>query len=102
MDVYTCGKRICNMFRYFIDVQAGVVRVERLLFHRGGANNALPTAISHVVVYRDHRVTLLITPLFTNGCSIYVYDRDTYIVYRSNSLAGVLPGVVVAQYPKRI
>lgn len=48
------------LFRYFVDSQAGVVCVERLLFHRGGANNALPTAISHVVVY-----------------------RDTYIVYRS-------------------
>ena len=36
------------IFNYFIDTQAGVVRVERLLLHKGEANNVLPTAI----VYR--------------------------------------------------
>ena len=35
------------IFRYFIDTQAGVVRVERLLLHKGDANNVLLTAIAY-------------------------------------------------------
>ena len=35
------------IFHYFIDIQAGVVRVERLLLHKGVVNNVLPTAIAY-------------------------------------------------------
>ena len=37
---------------YFIDTQAGVVHVERLLVHKGDANNVLPTAIIYHSVPR--------------------------------------------------
>ena len=37
---------------YFIDTQAGVVRVERILLHNGDASNVLPTAIAYRSVQR--------------------------------------------------
>ena len=40
------------IFHYFIDTQAGVVRVERLLLHKGDANNVLLTAIAYRSVPR--------------------------------------------------
>ena len=39
------GNVLHVIFRYFIDTQAGVVHVERLLLHKGDANNVLPTAL---------------------------------------------------------
>ena len=46
------GNVLHVIFRYFINTQAGVARGERLLLHKGGANNVcLP--LSHIVVYRD-------------------------------------------------
>ena len=36
------GNVLYVIFRYFIDTQAGVVRVGRLLLHKGDANNVLP------------------------------------------------------------
>ena len=45
------GNVLHVIFRYFINTQAGVVRVERVLLHKGDANNCLP--LSHTdIVYR--------------------------------------------------
>ena len=44
------GNVLHVIFRYFIDTQAGVVRVECVLLHKGDTNNVLPTAIA---LYRD-------------------------------------------------
>ena len=46
------GNVLRVIFRYFIDTQAGGVRVERLLLHKGDASNVLPTAIAHRSVPR--------------------------------------------------
>ena len=46
------GNVLHVIFRYFIDTQAGVVHVERLLFHKVDANNVLPTAIAYCSVPR--------------------------------------------------
>ena len=40
------------IFRYFIDTQAGVFRVERLLLHKGDGTNVL-SPLSHIIVYRN-------------------------------------------------
>ena len=37
------------IFSYFIDTQAGVVRAERLLLHKGDTNNVLSTTIAYAV-----------------------------------------------------
>ena len=39
-------------FRYFIDTQVGVVRIERLLIHNDDSNNVLSTAIAYRSVSR--------------------------------------------------
>ena len=63
------------IFRYFIDIQAGVVSVERL-FHKGDANNVLPTAIAYRSVPRYGYCVSCTVP-----CGVY---RDTPApVYRS-------------------
>ena len=41
------GNVLYVRFRYFIDTQASVVRVERLLLHKGNANNVLSTPIDY-------------------------------------------------------
>ena len=46
------GNVLHVIFHYFIDTQAGVVRVERLLLHKGDMNNVLPTAITYRSVPR--------------------------------------------------
>ena len=48
------GNVLHVIFRYFINTQAGVVRVEHLLLHKGDANNVLPTIIAYgsVLQYR--------------------------------------------------
>ena len=76
------------VFRYFIDTQAGVVRVERLLLHKGDANSVLPTAIAYrsvprygycvsctvpCGVYRDTPVHRCIVPALAL-CSEYMND----------------------------
>ena len=41
------GNVLRVLFRCFIDIQSGVVRLERLLIHKSDANNVLPTAIAY-------------------------------------------------------
>ena len=41
------GNVLHVIFRYFIDTPTGVVRFERLLLHKGDANNVLPTAFAY-------------------------------------------------------
>ena len=52
------GNVLHVIFRYFIDTQARVVRVERLLLHKGVANNVLPTAIACRSVPCTHHSSL--------------------------------------------
>ena len=46
------GNVLHVIFRNVIDTQVGVVRVERLLIHKGDASNVLPTAIAYRIVPR--------------------------------------------------
>ena len=46
------GNVLHVIFRNVIDTQVGVVRVARLLLHKGDANNVLPTAIAYRSVQR--------------------------------------------------
>ena len=46
------GNVLHVIFRYFIDTHSGVVRVERVLLHKGDANNVLPNAIAYRSVPR--------------------------------------------------
>ena len=46
------GNVLHVIFHYFIDTQAGVVRVERFLLHKGDDNNVLPAAIAYRSVLR--------------------------------------------------
>ena len=46
------GNVLHVIFRYFIDTQAGVVRVERLLLHKGDANNVVYAIRVLCFVYR--------------------------------------------------
>ena len=54
------------IFRYFMDTQAGVVRVERLLLLKGEANNVLPTATAYRSVPRYGYCVSCTVP-----CSVY-------------------------------
>ena len=46
------GNVLHVIFRYFIDTQASVVRIERVLLHKGDVNNVC-LQLSHIVVYCD-------------------------------------------------
>ena len=46
------GNVLHVIFCYFIDTQASVVRIERLVLHKGDANNVLSTAIAYRSVPR--------------------------------------------------
>ena len=70
LDIHV-GNVLHIIFRYFIDTQAGVVRVERLLLHKGDANNVLPTSIAYRNVPRYGNCVTCTVP-----CGVY---RDTCI-----------------------
>ena len=57
---------------YFIDKQAGVVRVERLLLHKGDSNNVLPTAIAYRSVPRYEYCVSCTVPTLWNSLPEYV------------------------------
>ena len=63
------GNVLHVIFRYFIDTQAGVIGIERLLLHKCDANNVLPTAIAYRCVPRYGYCVSCTVP-----CGVY---RDT-------------------------
>ena len=63
------GNVLHVIFRYFIDTQAGVARVERLLLHKSDASNVLLTAIAYRSVPRYGYCVSCTVP-----CGVY---RDT-------------------------
>ena len=65
LDIHV-GNVLHVIFRYCIDTQAGVVRVERLLLHKGDVNNVLPTAIAYRSVPRYGYCVSCSVP-----CSVY-------------------------------
>ena len=59
------------IFCYFIDTQAGVVRVEHLLFHKGDANSVLPIAYCSVPRYRYCVSCTIPCGVYCAGATVY-------------------------------
>ena len=66
------------IFRYFIETPAGVVRVERLLLHKGDANNVLSTTIAYRIGYRESDIVYRNTLVYRSGPSNYICTTIKY------------------------
>ena len=82
------------IFRYFIDTQAGVVRVECLLLHKGDANNVLPTTIAYCCV----RDTGIVYHVPYRGVCIVIHRCTGIVPALHRTIAGIPDNYSLIQY----